>query len=849
MDSGRETGPGNALSRPYRKVHALLIRWKDIDDAHELEEFETQLNGLADEFRQYRYNVEHYEIESESPHKRLSQRLHDFSEHGEEETLLVVYYGGHGRKNSDSHCLWIRDNPEDTDDADNPYVNWSALQILFFNDSAIVAAGFEQVAPLRGPDSFTTFLTKVLKDYRRKETPMVASVLARQIAALLNSPQLDTSSNERVTPQYIQFHDGEDSILIAPAQPQGFIVQVPSGSRRVLANTAQTAPSSGQTTQKPVQDRQQTAGSIRSHIKNALSFQTLDQRESNIPDAHTSTLSWILDDEPLFSRLFSAGNRPVSEFRSWLQEDGKPIFWISGKAGSGKSTLMKWIYQDPRFRERLRRWSKNNELLLCHFFFFERGEVLQKSREGLLRSILLQLFEAKKELVEVAFPECFDSDGTVALPTVLVDWESLKSALKRVLAFTAKAKWSVCMMIDGLDEYRNNERVGDYTEEELEMIYDGDEEDTAWGLNALISDNHREVVKFFVELTNQPTLKMCLSSREIPIIDLKLSEFPRFRLHQHTESDIRRYVSERFSRPTLRLAPEDRDSFVPEIVNKALGVFLWVRLVVDLVLERRITGDGVPQLRELLRSLPAQLGGKRGLYMSMVQIIRREDQLENSRILRLLRATATWNPLTAVIAPFALRHYEQNRLDVDKVEAMSICLCKPLDLGEEQEAFRLRLRSRFYGLFECESPDYKLRFSHQTVNEFFSRKPVWDQLNRQLSDEGFDANLALLASHIMLIKTMGKAMVHESGNQFAKTYVVVADAMHYAQLADRQNSDQQAYIRLVDELDRTMTTISTLITPCKHAQKCHWPHWEPVQIDDKIRFLNHLIGRSILIIV
>lgn len=597
---------------------------------------------------------------------------------------------------------------------------------------------------------------------------------------------------------------------------------------------------------------QQSNNSMRSYIQNALSFPTMHHRESNISDAHTSTLSWILDDEPLFSRYFSKENWPVSEFRSWLQDaEGKPIFWISGKAGSGKSTLMKWIYENPRLRQRLSGWSEGKELLLCHFFFFERGDVLQKSREGLLRSILLQLFEAKNELVETAFPDFFNNTALAATPPpVPLNWEFLKAALKRVLDFAVRQDWRICMFIDGLDEYRNNDRAQDFTEEDLAMIYDDGEEDTAWGQNTLISDNHKEVVEFFIELAKQPRagsrLKMCLSGRDIPIFDLKFSEFgfPRFRLHEHTKGDIRRYVSERLSLPVLRLDPGDCDCLVSEIADKARGVFLWVRLVVNLVSEKRIAGKKVPQLRELLQSVPPQLGGKKGLYMSILQNISSEDQLESSRLIRILQATSTWNPLDPAIASYALQHYGKSGLDVDEVVGVDICLHNPLNLKAEREAYRLRIRSRFCGMFECESPDYQIDFVHQTAKEFFSWPSVWEQLYGYLGDEGFNANLALLAGHIMLIKATGKDMVHSSVRQFGRAYVWVADAMHYAELADRQNSDQQAYIRLVDELDRAMTTISMLIVPCTHDSQCHWPHWEaeknPGFLEDYIMSYNPL---------
>jgi ABC-type thiamine transport system ATPase subunit len=53
----------------------------------------------------------------------------------------------------------------------------------------------------------------------------------------------------------------------------------------------------------------------------------MDNREERILEAHEKTFRWIFKDSP---------------FKHWLEsKTGSNLFWISGKAGSGKSTLMK----------------------------------------------------------------------------------------------------------------------------------------------------------------------------------------------------------------------------------------------------------------------------------------------------------------------------------------------------------------------------------------------------------------------------------------------------------------------------------------------------------------------------
>ena len=86
------------------------------------------------------------------------------------------------------------------------------------------------------------------------------------------------------------------------------------------------------------------------------------------------------------TRLLRSQTR--STFLTWLR-NGNQVFHISGKAGSGKSTLMKLLLDHPRTREELKRWAGEKQLVFAHFFFWRSGDKLQRSLEGLYRSILV----------------------------------------------------------------------------------------------------------------------------------------------------------------------------------------------------------------------------------------------------------------------------------------------------------------------------------------------------------------------------------------------------------------------------------------------------------------------------
>jgi len=56
------------------------------------------------------------------------------------------------------------------------------------------------------------------------------------------------------------------------------------------------------------------------------------------------------------------------DFSVWLKS-GQGLYWINGKAGSGKSTLMNYICQDGRRLEYLKECSPNGLLLTPSYFF------------------------------------------------------------------------------------------------------------------------------------------------------------------------------------------------------------------------------------------------------------------------------------------------------------------------------------------------------------------------------------------------------------------------------------------------------------------------------------------------
>lgn len=118
-----------------------------------------------------------------------------------------------------------------------------------------------------------------------------------------------------------------------------------------------------------------------SRFLESLYFESLDARHANITVAHERTFAWILEQE----------QGKASNFVDWMTSQ-QGVYWISGKPGSGKSTLIKYLSDHPTTAKILRSWAGEAKLYIASFYFWNAGSNLQKSQEGLLRGLLYEVF-------------------------------------------------------------------------------------------------------------------------------------------------------------------------------------------------------------------------------------------------------------------------------------------------------------------------------------------------------------------------------------------------------------------------------------------------------------------------
>lgn len=296
----------------------------------------------------------------------------------------------------------------------------------------------------------------------------------------------------------------------------------------------------------------------------SLYFEGIERRQEAIKPRHRKTCEWIFNPtNPSEQRWHS--------FPDWLKDD-HPIYWVVGKAGSGKSTLMSFLVQDERIKAAFS--DPGPPVIFLKFFFWEEGVGLQKNRTGLLRSLLWQLFKRVGDSPAVNLLD--QVKDIVSNPQLEWTQERLLMILRRALPCI---KQRLCLFLDGLDEF----------------------EDTENDFSPLL-----EVIDIFRGLQN---VKICISSRPFLLLEDHFEGCPRLQLQDFTKRDITTYVHDSLMERIAKSYSIGKDSLrahslVSTTVEKAEGVFLWVRLAVNSLIQGIVREDSLDNLEQRIERMP-----------------------------------------------------------------------------------------------------------------------------------------------------------------------------------------------------------------------------------------------------
>ncbi|KAJ4854436.1 NACHT domain-containing protein [Trichoderma breve] len=265
-----------------------------------------------------------------------------------------------------------------------------------------------------------------------------------------------------------------------------------------------------------------------------LKYESMNSRQTELKPAHEATYVSIFESLDRDEKL----------------DDASRIFWIQGKPGAGKSTLMKFLLQHKNTQRGVDKWSPNT-LIVSHFFW-KPGNILQKNLRGLLCSLIYQLLSANYDFLDHVLSEFL----LVTNKDHIGDWEI--SELQSIfLSILLQCKRSIFFLIDGLDEATETE----------------------------------EILQFLDSFIGLQNIKICMSSRSEDIFLEKFSKYDGFKLHELTKDDMLQFASK------LRRL----------LVQKAEGVYLWLILALESVKRGLRNNDEQHELHLRLSKLPSRL--------------------------------------------------------------------------------------------------------------------------------------------------------------------------------------------------------------------------------------------------
>lgn len=470
----------------------------------------------------------------------------------------------------------------------------------------------------------------------------------------------------------------------------------------------------------------------------------MDSREDALDPAHRNTFDWIMEQ----SDASTAG--PPSPFLDWLATE-QSIFWLSGKAGSGKSTLMKFLVTHRTMDTVLQNAFPDKTVLVAWHYLFERGkDPLQKSREGLLRHLLYHFIFQSPLLAKPIFRQqnvtrTFNYQKTWS-------WEELKKALQVVLE-EKPPNFELIFFVDGLDEYRPMEKLSGTETSVVDNNDDDDDdadEDPSSQRARTIAGGHQDIADLVLKFSRFDNVKVVVSSRPLLIFRDTFRPFTSIALHTLTASDISSYVADRLANneglaQLTVLRPSFEEDVKKEILGKADGVFLWVRLVLDLLTQGLRDGDTVDELLDKLRGMPKQLGGKKGLYMAMLLNLPVEYRKQGYEYFQMLQRSEV--DLDPLMLSFAME-------DPQVVFTTPIKRITDAEIDIRRKRTSDRLLSRCGGLLETRGTSWspRINFIHQTAKEFAGKRSNWEHLLQTGDFTNFDGALALLRASVVMLK-------------------------------------------------------------------------------------------------
>ncbi|KAK2468192.1 hypothetical protein H9L39_20414 [Fusarium oxysporum f. sp. albedinis] len=526
------------------------------------------------------------------------------------------------------------------------------------------------------------------------------------------------------------------------------------------------------------QESSASANDVKSTIIESLHFNSMNNREEAITPAFQSTYQWVFSRTPSWS---STGEPMWSSLPNWLESNSQVPYWITGKPGAGKSTVMKYIANHPAINRYLSKWAAGYPIYKIKYYAWKPGLDLGKSEQGLLRTLLHQTLQKNPKLTSILCPRRWALFHTIRelesrdLPP-WSDWE-LHESFTRLLSFS-KTRMRLIIFVDGLDEF----------------------EVAPMQLCTLIQ-----------RVAQHEAIKVCVASRSWPQFSDAFADSPGMQMHLLTHDDIKAYVFGHFKgvRAFLELNSlykNGGDQLLNQIVSKAHGVFLWTAIVTQTIFQSLVEGASLPQLQSTLDRIPPEL---ESLYDAIYSAIPERLLPEVSVMLQIhVSACSPVDWLTLWLA------------DETRGARVNINV-HALDMDQVHLVLKRRLSARTRGILDAVKSTQTVDFLHRTAAEWIRQPRVWEQI-RSVSPRGFDPCMCLLRAEIIKMENLQDETFPGSDEFWNR----ITRSLLYASLVDQNATPDKTLVEAVDQLHQAASSAFSS-NPSSSITDVMWPTFQP----------------------
>ncbi|KAK8154931.1 hypothetical protein BKA80DRAFT_141391 [Phyllosticta citrichinensis] len=342
-------------------------------------------------------------------------------------------------------------------------------------------------------------------------------------------------------------------------------------------------------------------------LRKSLYFADMDRVPRRIENALTGTFEWLFEQQPPESYIPEQSDHlaDLQKFLNWVHSP-ESLFWITGKPASGKSTMMKYIYNNRwgRLAQHLKQWI-NGDLFIPAAFFIRNTSESQLSRcgSGLLRSLLYQLIRHPEltDIIKSAF--AYSPCSPRSLKDSGWSWEQLESVFIRCLS-QKPPETKLFLLVDGLDELNSLEE-----RDQGEGIPTFATRVSAW----------KSMMALLIRASKIHGIKICLSSRPFSQLEKHFTESSRLEIHRFTAGDIKKLTEGELEKDDsvwqklARHILDPRDQISDMIQKRAEGVFMWVKIAVRAV-NANLDHASFEEIEKMLKSFPGELASENDLY-------------------------------------------------------------------------------------------------------------------------------------------------------------------------------------------------------------------------------------------